>query len=262
MNLAFVKYQGAGNDFIIMDNRTLAYSSLTKKIISRLCHRRFGIGADGLILLNASSDYDFEMSYYNADGEEGSMCGNGARCVVDFAKQLGLFENQCIFMASDGTHKAKWSKEEVVLQMSDVIDIEQGEGYYFLDTGSPHYVKWVDDLDSMDVRRSGRKIRYNQRFNDHGTNVNFISLRGEVLFLRTYERGVEDETLACGTGAVASAIVAHASGNVTSNQLKVNTLGGTLTVSFQKTHIYQHLSLSGPYQRVFEGNVNFKKIIL
>lgn len=256
MNLIFSKYQGAGNDFIILDNRSLHYNSLTDHSISQLCHRRTGIGADGMILLNPSNDYDFEMRYFNADGKLGSMCGNGARCVVDFAKQLGVFESHCVFVASDGLHRAQWSEQAVVLEMANVSKIEKGEGFYFLDTGSPHYVQWVGDLDSIDVRQRGQEIRYNKRFKQEGTNVNFIALKGEGLQLRTYERGVEDETLACGTGAVASAIVAYASGKLTSNAITVNTLGGQLRVSFNKNDNYSEVLLSGPYKRVFDGEIS------
>ena len=256
MKWSFSKYQGAGNDFIIFDNRTLKLNALSFQVISDLCNRRTGIGADGVILLNPSHDYDFEMRYYNADGKLGSMCGNGARCIVDFAKQLGIFENQCVFKASDGLHRAQWSNNEVVLEMANVSHLEKAGGFFFLDTGSPHYVKWVNDLDTMDVRQCGREIRYNERFEREGTNVNFISLKGDGLKLRTYERGVEDETLSCGTGAVASAIVANASGRLVSDDIIVHTLGGELRVTFNKKDIYSDVFLSGPYERIFDGEIN------
>ena len=253
MKIGFSKYQGAGNDFVILDNRSSKFHSLTTEDINQLCHRRLGIGADGLIMLEASQTFDFKMRYFNADGMEGSMCGNGARCLVDFAQQLDVFQSHCRFEACDGPHDAQWNKEKVVLKMNDVTHIEQGRDFHFLNTGSPHYVQWVDDLKSLDVNKRGREVRYNPRFKDEGTNVNFMTIHADGLEIRTYERGVEQETLACGTGAVACAIAAYHSGRLTDTEVSVTTLGGQLKVTFEGDSNYKNIFLSGPYQRVFDG---------
>ena len=255
MNIQFHKYQGAGNDFIIIDNRRLFFDDSNHKFIQSLCDRKLGIGADGLILLQDITNYDFEMVYYNADGHLGSMCGNGGRCVVDFAKQLNIFEKECRFLAYDGPHLATWTSSDVSLRMQNVEEIESGEDYYFLDTGSPHYVKFVKDIESVNVFEEGQKIRYNERFKNDGTNVNFVQIKDKKLYVRTYERGVEDETLACGTGVVASVLSAYEAKLISNNTIEVIALGGDLKVNFEKNDHYHSIDLVGSYNCVFKGEI-------
>lgn len=258
MKIPFEKYQGTGNDFVMIDNRSLFFPKETD-LIAHLCHRRFGIGADGLILIEytTAADVDFRMVYYNANGKEGSMCGNGGRCAVAFAKSLGLFEKETQFLAVDGLHEAFFRDELVYLKMKDVSEIEKNtEGYYFLDTGSPHYVEFVQGLEQMNVFEKGRAIRYNERFCEKGTNVNFVEILGEnLLRVRTYERGVEDETYSCGTGVTASALV-YALQNQDLNEVQIKTLGGNLWVSFQqKNGNFYNIFLAGKAEKVFEGHI-------
>ena len=210
--IPFYKYQGAGNDFILIDQREHHYLKQDQEaIIQKLCDRRFGIGADGLMLLEKADGYDFRMVYFNADGREGSMCGNGGRCIVAFAHFLGLVNQACTFIAVDGPHEAiVKSPNYIELKMQDVKHIEVGEDHFVLDTGSPHYIQFVSDIDQVDVVNAGKAIRYNNRFAEKGINVNFVDVHTEQsLRIATYERGVEDETLACGTGVTAAAIAHH-----------------------------------------------------
>jgi diaminopimelate epimerase len=263
MKIKFFKYQGTGNDFIIIDNRNKIFVA-NFFLIKKLCDRRFGIGADGLLLLNASEKYDYHMDYFNADGIIGSMCGNGGRCLAAFAKRMGIINNEAVFDAIDGLHNARIDKYDeksfsanVFLKMNNVKDIEQGENYTFIDTGSPHYIKIVNDPDEEEIVSEGRKIRYNERFRDLGTNVNFISIKNDVLRIRTYERGVEDETLSCGTGAVAS-VLAVAKKGLLSDKLKCKliTKGGDLIVHFEKTdNGFENIFLEGAATFVFEGEI-------
>ena len=255
MNIQFHKYHGAGNDFIIIDNRSLFFNNLNLKFIQSLCNRKLGIGADGLILLQDVTKYDFEMVYYNSDGHLGSMCGNGGRCVVDFAKQLNIFEKECHFLACDGPHLATWTCSDISLRMQNVKEIENGDDYFFLDTGSPHYVKFVENLESINVFDEGQKIRYNERFKNDGTNVNFVQIKGNKLYVRTYERGVENETLACGTGVVASVLSAYESNFISKNSIEVTTMGGDLKVNFEKKDYYHSIDLVGSYKCVFKGEI-------
>ncbi|MGC6470889.1 MAG: diaminopimelate epimerase [Flavobacteriales bacterium] len=255
MKISFSKYQGAGNDFIIIDNRLVDFDCSNTQLINTLCNRRIGIGADGLILLNNHDKYDFEMLYFNADGNLSSMCGNGSRCVVDFAKQLNIFESECHFLAFDGPHHAKWFEDKVCIQMSNVNQIEIGEDYFFLDTGSPHYVKFVKNIDEIDLLTMGQAIRYNNRFTKEGTNVNFVELNNFGISIRTYERGVEAETLACGTGAVACALSTYTKGLIQLNSIPVKVKGGMLLVNFEKERHFKNIYLSGPYQCVFKGEI-------
>ena len=255
MNIQFHKYQGAGNDFIIIDNRSLFFDDSNQKLIQSLCDRKLGIGADGFILLQDVTNYDFEMVYYNADGYLGSMCGNGGRCVVDFAKQLNIFEKECHFLACDGPHLATWTSSEVYLRMQNVEVIENGEDFFFLDTGSPHYVKFVENLESINVFEEGQKIRYSERFKNDGTNVNFVQIKDHKLYIRTYERGVENETLACGTGVVASVLSAYEAKLISNNTVEVIALGDDLKVNFEKKDHYHSIDLVGPYNCVFKGEI-------
>lgn len=257
--IPFFKYQGAGNDFIMIDQRENHYLGRTdKEAIARLCDRRFGIGADGLILLELHPGYDFEMVYFNADGGEGSMCGNGGRCIAAFARQLGLIEEQCRFLAADGPHQARFRPDGwVELSMGDVKDIEQGDGICFLNTGSPHYVEFVGALEHIDVLQRGREVRYSERFRREGTNVNFVELTENGIAVATYERGVEAETLSCGTGVTASAIARYLQQPGHGPQtVPVQTKGGRLEVRFTpRGGSFTDVWLCGPAQLVFEGMI-------
>ncbi|MFL5753604.1 MAG: diaminopimelate epimerase [Bacteroidia bacterium] len=258
MQLIFYKYQGTGNDFILIDNRE-SKIKLSKEQVASLCHRRFGIGADGLMLLELQKGFDFKMVYYNSDGNESSMCGNGGRCITAFAEHLGIIKNKAHFNAIDGEHFSEIRDNLVNLKMKDVNTIEENGDHYFLNTGSPHYVKFVNEIESYDVFNEGRKIRMNERFRNTGTNVNFIEKAGKELFVRTYERGVEDETYSCGTGVTAAALVAALSGSASADDsCAITTLGGKLNVRFKKKSA-QHFTdiyLEGPAAFVFEGKIS------
>ena len=256
MHISFSKYQGTGNDFILIDDRENRFDENDHELIEKLCDRRFGIGADGLILLRNHPTTDFEMVYFNADGHTSSMCGNGGRCTVMFAHHLGVIEDKATFMAIDGIHEAKIEGAIVHLKMQEVKEIEKGEGYYYLDTGSPHFVTLASGLSTFDVVEKAKVIRYNDRFAEKGTNVNFIELEApDCLSIRTYERGVEDETYSCGTGAVAAAIVANQEGLNSPIQLK--TMGGALSVSFEHEYDHYHsIYLIGPAEFVFAGEID------
>ena len=259
MQIDFRKYHGTGNDFILIDNRN-GSARLLPEQIGNLCHRRFGIGADGLMLLKTEPGVDFRMVYYNSDGNQSSMCGNGGRCITVFAKDLGIIQNKARFTAIDGLHEALIDKDNhVSLRMQDVKQIEIGQDSCFLNTGSPHYVKMVKDVQNYDVLGEGRKIRYNDKFKEEGTNVNFIEKVDDHLFVRTYERGVEDETYSCGTGVTAAALVASIKGLSTErNTCSVRTIGGVLDVSFEKVleQNFYNIWLKGPAVYVFSGTVN------
>ena len=261
MIIQFHKYQGTGNDFIILDNRKREYSSLTTDQIRRLCDRRFGIGADGLMTLNEKAGYDFEMKYYNADGREGSMCGNGGRCMVKFAYQLGIHRNDYKFWAADSDYEAEIDTDGLVsLKMKNVDGVKKRHGDFILDTGSPHYVKLVNDVMGEDVYKKGRDIRYSKDFEEEGINVNFVEQAGEdEIIVRTYERGVEDETYSCGTGVTAAALVCYHNENGF-NEVEVKTLGGTLSVEFDRLDDdhYANIWLSGPAEKTFEGKTELK----
>ena len=255
MKHIFYKYQGAGNDFIIIDNRFNQFDKNDAKLIRDMCDRRFGIGADGLILLENHKELDFKMVYYNSDGNESTMCGNGGRCIVAFAKDIGIIENSAKFEAIDGAHTAIIQNSLVELGMKDVEQIEDFETYYFLNTGSPHHVQIVEDIDTLAVKELGASIRYGQPYGEEGTNVNFVKSMGSNTFkVRTYERGVEDETLSCGTGVTAVALAMYDSGRGTENEINIETLGGNLKVRFQKAGSkYIHIDLIGPAKFVFKG---------
>ncbi|MCK5823130.1 MAG: diaminopimelate epimerase [Bacteroidales bacterium] len=258
MNIQFCKYQGTGNDFILIDNRSTIFAKISSYQIKKLCDRRFGIGADGLILLNTHSVYDFEMRYFNSDGKEASMCGNGGRCIVSFAKHLGIINNSTKFIAVDGTHGAEIDEfENVKLKMQDVNEIEVGKNYYFLDTGSPHYVCFVKDIEDFDVNKKGKKIRYNKRFKDVGTNVDFVEIMENNIFVRTYERGVENETLSCGTGVIASTISFSLLSKLSNQEYFITTKGGNLKVFLNKNEnkTFNNIWIEGPANIVFTGNI-------
>lgn len=256
--IRFYKYQGTGNDFVIMDNRDGQYNWLTEEQVNLLCDRRFGIGADGLMLLNQQSGYDFAMKYYNSDGRESSMCGNGGRCLTAFAHKMGIGNDTLSFIAVDGPHEATMRGSDWVnLKMQDVDWMEVGPLHYYLNTGSPHFVKYTDNLQELDVFEAGRQIRYNDRFAAEGTNVNFVQATDNGIFVRTYERGVEDETYSCGTGVTAAAITT-AGPEEKEYIVPVQTLGGQLEVRFTRTgeRAFSNIWLCGPATLVFEGAIS------
>ncbi len=260
MQITFYKYEGTGNDFVMIDNRQNIFPKNNLQLIEKLCDRRFGIGADGLILLENDSANDFKMVYYNSDGNESSMCGNGGRCLMAFAKSLNVIENEATFIATDGLHEATILENGLVnLQMKDVSEVKIETDYVFLNTGSPHHVMLVDDLENQDVKTIGAQIRYSDLYGKAGSNVNFVKQISENHFaLRTYERGVEDETLSCGTGATAVAIAMNAIGKTNSHTIKLDVEGGQLEVSFDKVDDrYINVFLKGPATFVFKGEVDF-----
>ncbi|OQX80868.1 MAG: diaminopimelate epimerase [Bacteroidetes bacterium 4484_249] len=260
MKIEFYKYHGTGNDFILIDNRK-GDIELKKDQIAWLCNRRLGIGGDGLMFLLSSADFDFEMKYFNADGAEGTMCGNGGRCITAFANFLGIIKNKAHFMAIDGLHESEiLSKNEqsvnVSLKMTDVDYIEKKNDYIFMNTGSPHYIKFVEDIEKVDVFNEGKRIRWDKRFQPGGTNVNFVEIKESKLIVRTFERGVEDVTLSCGTGVTASALAASMFQADDKNVFDIETYGGKLKVSFTKDkEKFTNIRLEGPAVKVFEGVV-------
>lgn len=264
--IPFFKYQGAGNDFVMIDNRAVQHLNREHtQIINQLCDRKFGIGGDGLILLQNHPDYDFEMVYFNADGTEGSLCGNGGRCTVAFAKQLGIIKDQCQFLAIDGGHEATINESGnwVELKMNNVHQIDCNSDHYVLDTGSPHYIKYVDNVEAMDVFKEGGNIRNNATYKKEGINVNFIEPLEQGFQIRTFERGVEDETLACGTGVTAAAIsfvLEHpekATALLNTGGIPAKAAGGDLKVRFiKKEHSFEDIWLCGPATFVFAGEIN------
>jgi diaminopimelate epimerase len=256
MFIPFNKYQGAGNDFIIIDNRKGHFNPSDSVLIRNLCDRRFGIGADGLMLISEYPGCDYEMKYFNSDGFEGSMCGNGGRCSADFSIRSGIAGTNLSFMAIDGVHHAQAIKEGIRLSMNDVRHHRIVNGSYFINTGSPHYVIFRENIDDIDVSAEGKKIRWSEDFAPAGTNVNFVEIREDGIYVRTFERGVEDETLSCGTGVTASAIVSVLSGHFDTNTIPVKTKGGDLSVSFTISEgLISDIWLSGPATYVFSGEV-------
>lgn len=256
--IPFFKYQGAGNDFVIIDQREKSYlSPKDTKAIERICDRRFGIGGDGLMFLEKASHYDFRMVYFNADGKEGSMCGNGGRCLVALAARLGIIQHTSCFIAIDGPHEARVSRpDHIELKMQDLTEIESGPDHYVLNTGSPHFVAFVPDPHQMDVKAAGQAIRYSDRFRDRGINVNFVSAQSsDQLKIATYERGVEDETLACGTGITAAALAyAKKERRNGKQEIQLKAKGGDLTVKFQqRPEGFSDIWLCGPATYVFQG---------
>lgn len=257
MKFTFYKYQGTGNDFVIIDNRGLKLT-LTKQQINTLCDRRFGIGADGLMLLENDTEYDFGMKYFNSDGKESTMCGNGGRCLVAFTKMLQIIESKTRFKAIDGVHKAIINDDETIsLEMQNVSKVNRVNNNYYLNTGSPHYVLFRDDIDKIDVIKRGREIRFSEEFKPGGTNVNFVEIKNDKLYVRTYERGVENETLSCGTGVTASAISASIHTKTDKSSYKIITKGGKLSVSYKKINhnSFKNIWLTGPATFVFKGEI-------
>ena len=258
--ISFYKYQGTGNDFILLDQMENTYE-LTTQQIENLCHRRFGIGADGLMMLRKAEGYDFEMVYYNSDGNRSTMCGNGGRCIVKFAFDLGYIGDVCSFLAVDGPHEAVVKKDnQVELGMIDVSDIKQikEDEVFELFTGSPHYVKFVDHEEDLNaIVKEGRSVRYSSDYAVQGINVNLVyDNGGPDIQMATYERGVEDETYSCGTGVTAAAI-SHALRRALNDEIFVKTKGGNLRVGFvRENEKFQHVVLKGPALFVFKGEVS------
>jgi diaminopimelate epimerase len=256
MNLNFYKYQGTGNDFVMLDNRTKTFPKENIKIISHLADRHFGVGADGIILIENDDQFDFKMIYFNADGSE-TFCGNGGRCAVAFAKYLKIIDTKTTFIAFDGEHFAAIKNGIISLKMIDVDEIKVSEKSVFLYTGTQHHVELVDDLNEYPVFEKGREIR--NSYKEPGSNVNFVQQIDESTFrVRTYEKGVEDETLACGTGVTAVAIAMHKTNKTNSNLISLPVEGGLLEVSFTAENgVYKNVYLKGPAEFVFNGSVTF-----
>ena len=258
MIIPFVKYQGTGNDFIVIDDRKRFFKAGEAGQIAYLCDRRFGIGADGLILIRNDVRYDFQMVYFNADGHEASMCGNGGRCAVKFAAQLGMISGRTEFRAVDGVHRAELVPEGVALGMSDVVGIESLGDDYFIDTGSPHFVRFVKSLNDFDVVGEGRAVRYAPKYREEGTNVNFVVETDSFLEIRTYERGVEDETLSCGTGATAAALVWASKKGIEKGSVSLLFPGGEVKVHWRSDgDRYTDIELAGPAEENFKGEVQW-----
>jgi diaminopimelate epimerase len=261
MKIEFYKYQGTGNDFILLDNRQGIYNNITPKQVNLLCNRRFGVGADGLMLFNNKEAFDFDMKYFNSDGNEGTMCGNGGRCILKFAEMLGIRKSNYQFTAADGVHEAEIDLNgEIRLKMQDVNDVEYALNHYVLNTGSPHYVKTTGNIMGEDVVNEGRTIRNSKEFAAEGINVNFVeTLDEDMIYVRTYERGVEDETLSCGTGVTAAALISAHNDNGF-NRVEVKTSGGKLSVEFEKISDkkFANIWLCGPAELVYKGEVNLK----
>lgn len=255
MNLKFFKYQGTGNDFIMIDNRAKIFPKEKTDIFSQLSDRHFGIGADGIILIENDENFDFKMIYYNADGSQ-TFCGNGARCAVAFAKRLKIINIKTNFIAVDGEHFAEINNDIISLQMIDVKEIKVTKNSVFAYTGTQHHVELVDELNNYPVFENGKKIR--NSYQDPGSNVNFVQqINDDTFRVRTYEKGVEDETLACGTGVTAVAIAMHKTNKTKSNSIFLPVEGGNLEVSFtEKNGIYQNVFLKGPAQFVFQGVIS------
>lgn len=258
MRLSFTKYHGTGNDFIMIDDRNLNFPTDDHRLIENLCHRNFGIGADGLIIIQNHDDFDFMMRYFNADGYESTMCGNGGRCAVSFAAELDIVKgHETLFMAVDGIHQAEISADTIRLKMKDIRFINNIKDIFLIDSGSPHAVIFCNNVEQVNVLEEGGKIRYDKSISENGVNVNFIEKTGDFSFrIRTYERGVENETLSCGTGTIASA-VAFSTFYKINDELQhftVMTKGGELEVSLKKTkNIFTEIYLIGPAKKVFQG---------
>lgn len=259
MKIEFYKYHGTGNDFILLDNRGKIYNDITPRVVNFLCHRRFGIGADGLMMLSEKPGFDFEMIYFNSDGNQSSMCGNGGRCIIKFASMLGIKKSNYKFYAVDGMHEAEIDLNgEVRLKMKNVNGVEYSYTHYVLNTGSPHYIKNVPDVSQVNVVSEGREIRNSKEFAKEGINVNFVeTINEDTIYVRTYERGVEDETYSCGTGVTAAALIS-AHNDKGFNRVEVKTLGGKLSVEFEKIteKEFESIWLCGPAEKVFKGEVN------
>lgn len=249
--IKFYKYQGTGNDFVMIDNRQNQFDNTNLELVRAMCDRRFGVGADGLILIENSDSADFYCNYFNSDGSK-SFCGNGARCAVAFSNFLGVIGDSTRFDAIDGLHEANIVDGKIHLKMGNVSDVEKGSDYVFIDTGSPHYIRFVDDLKDWDIYGFGREIRYSDKYKAEGTNVNLVQKNGDQLILQTYERGVENETYSCGTGATAVALAHFEDSDL--DHVTIQVKGGVLEVKAEKSENgYTNIWLIGPGEQVFEG---------
>ena len=259
MLIHFQKYQGTGNDFVMLDNLTGQYNDLSIAQIVQICDRRFGVGADGLIKINTHNSLDFEIDYYNSDGSK-SFCGNGARCSVAFAKSLGIDVTNTRFLAIDGQHSAQMKDETITLDMLSVNAVIQDDNSFELNTGSPHYVRFVRDFGNENIVTEGRQIRYSEPYKKDGINVNLVEVLGvNSIKIATYERGVEDETLSCGTGATACALVVGFTENrIGKNEIAVQVKGGDLKVDYEYLGkgSFTNIKLIGPAEFVFKGEIN------
>jgi diaminopimelate epimerase len=253
MTLPFQKYQATGNDFVIIDNRDGRFSFSIDEV-KEICDRKFGIGADGIMLIEKHPSLDFNLIYFNADGTP-SLCGNGSRAAMKMASSLGMVNDKAKFNAYDGIHEAELLHNgNVRLKMNDVIEIKTLDDDFFINTGSPHLIKWVRQINDYPVFDQGKKIRYSSMFQPSGINVNFVEqLDSNSIFVRTYERGVENETLSCGTGVTAAALVFASHQN--NSPVTVKTLGGELSVEFKASHdgSFTDIFLIGPAKMVFKG---------
>ncbi len=257
MKIRFQKYQGTGNDFIIIDNRGGEEIDLSTEQVRKACDRKFGVGADGLMILNKVVGNDFEMVYYNADGALGTLCGNGSRCAIKYIVDSGVDKKVFLFTAADGVHEAKIDKSGIIcVKMNDVDSIQHYHNDYIIDTGSPHFIRMEPGIEDLDVYKKGREIRYSDEFAKKGINVNFVERLDEPdkIFVRTYERGVENETLSCGTGVTAAALACYHNDSGF-NEVEVRTLGGKLNVEFDRMSngSFQNIWLCGPAEKVFNG---------
>jgi diaminopimelate epimerase len=260
MEIPFTKYQGTGNDFVLVDQRINKFiDPNNQSLIQKICDRKFGVGADGLILLEHHQDHDYEMVYFNADGRTSSMCGNGGRCITAFAHQVGIGINEHHFLAIDGKHTSRFNEDGMVsLKMNDVSDYVIGKDFFILNTGSPHYIIFVEDIDDIDVKSQGEAIRYSEEFKTEGINVNFVEIKkNDHILVATYERGVEDETLSCGTGVTAAAIAycLTTSKKDSKCNIHIETKGGDLSVSFEQSAetVFSNIWLNGKATKVFTG---------
>ena len=265
MKIQFYKYQGTGNDFVMVDNRDGCFNYNNTEFISSICDRKYGIGCDGLILIEDDIDLDFNMRYFNSDGSQLGMCGNGARCVTHFAKKLGIINNSAIFQAIDGIHHAEITDNNYArvkmndIDMSNYDLIDKNFDNIYLNTGSPHLVINSNDIDKIDVFNEGRKIRFDDTYKKEGVNINFVEVASDnsLCKVRTYERGVEDETLSCGTGAIAVAVVLNYSNIVSKKEIKISMKGGDLNVSFDRVgDNFSNIWLSGVVSEVYKGEIN------
>lgn len=238
----------------MIDDRSSSFPLEQIELVQQMCDRRFGIGADGLILIRQHSDADFEMVYFNSDGSK-SFCGNGSRCAVQFAYFLGMIRERCTFLAIDGMHQGEVFADGLVsISVRDVNEVEMNDEFTFIHTGSPHYIRYVKQLDAFSLVEEARKIRYNERFRKEGTNVNFVEVKNNSIDVRTYERGVEDETLSCGSGVTACAL-SFALLYQQKSPVHIQTKGGALEVIFEQTGAseFRHIRLKGPAVQVFKG---------
>lgn len=252
--ITFYKYEGTGNDFIIIDNRDNHFDKNNKELVMKMCNRKFGAGSDGLILIEKSSDSDFEMVFFNPDGSK-SFCGNGSRCVVAFAKKLGIISDTCNFRAVDGLHTGKINSDgSISISVKNVNGVEKDNIHFFIDTGSPHYIVYVNDLDKVNIVARAQTIRFSERFKDAGTNVNFVQEVDNHIKVRTYERGVENETLSCGSGVTACAL-SYAITHPGINECLVETGGGNLKVNFisGESDTFTAVILTGPAHFIYKG---------